>query len=119
MSRHFFRAVGDFVFVRLPRYLRVFSIFLIFVSPVLATLYLAPTLDHFNKAMYHIPSFALFAVSAIIFYRLRKYLDYVRMTEDPSGELHWQEKLPRHASILGGIAIVLLMIGIILSPRPL
>jgi hypothetical protein len=73
MSKHFFRAVRDFVFMRLPRCLRVFAIFLIFASPVvLVTLYFAP-LDHFNKAMYHIPSFALLAVSAIIFYRLRWY----------------------------------------------
>jgi hypothetical protein len=119
MSRYFFRAVRDFVLVRLPHYLRVFAIFLIFASPVLATLYFAPTLDHFNKATYHIPSFALLALSAIIFYRLRKYLDYVRMTEDPGGELHWQEELPRHVSILTGIAIVLIFIGVILSPRPL
>jgi hypothetical protein len=52
----------DFVFVRLPHYLRVFAIFLFFASPVLATLYFGPTLDHFNKAMYHIPSFALLAL---------------------------------------------------------
>ena len=119
MSGHFFRPVRDFVLVRLPHYLRVFAIFLIFASPVLVTLYFAPTLDHFNKATYHIPSFALLALSAIIFYRLRKYLDYVRMTEDPGGELHWQEELPRHVSILIGIAIVLIFIGVILSPRPL
>jgi hypothetical protein len=42
MSKHFFRAVRDFVFVRLPHYLRAFAIFLIFASPVLATLYFAP-----------------------------------------------------------------------------
>ena len=119
MSERLFRAVRDFVLVRLPLYLRVFAIFLIFASPVLVTLYFAPTLDHFNKATYHIPSFALLALSAIIFYRLRKYLDYVRMTEDPGGELHWQEELPRHVSILIGIAIVLIFIGVILSPRPL
>ena len=74
MSKHFFRAVRDFVLVRLPLYLRVFAIFLIFASPVLATLYFAPMLDHFNKAIYHILSSALFALSAIIFYRLTKYL---------------------------------------------
>jgi hypothetical protein len=109
----------DFVFVRLPHYLRAVANFLIFASPALATLYFAPTLDHFNKAMYHIPSFALLALSAIIIYRLRKYLDYNRMSRDPWGELHWQEELPRHASILSGIAIVLIFIGVILSPRPL
>jgi hypothetical protein len=42
MSQHVFRAVRDFVFVRLPHYLRAFAIFLIFASPVLATLYFAP-----------------------------------------------------------------------------
>jgi hypothetical protein len=119
MSERLFRAVRDFVLVRLPHYLRVFAITLIFASPVLAALYFAPTLDHFSKAMYHIPSFALWALSAIIFYRLRKYLDYDRISRDPRGELHWQEELPRHVSILTGIAIVLIFIGGILSPRPL
>jgi hypothetical protein len=89
MSKNFFRAVRDFVLVRLPHCLLAFAISLIFASPVLATLYFAPTLDHFNKAMYLIPSFALLALAAIIFYRLRKYLDYDRMTGDPGGELHW------------------------------
>jgi hypothetical protein len=93
MSERLFRAVRDFVLVRLPHYLRVFAITLIFASPVLAALYFAPTLDHFSKAMYHIPSFALWALSAIIFYRLRKYLDYDRISRDASGELHWQEEL--------------------------
>jgi hypothetical protein len=36
-------------------YLRVFAIFLIFASPILATLYFYPTLDRFNKVTYHIP----------------------------------------------------------------
>jgi hypothetical protein len=85
MSKHFFRAARDFVFVRLPHYLRAVAIFLIFASPVLATLYLAPMLDHFNKAIYHILSSALFALSAIIFYRLTKYLDYGRISRDPPG----------------------------------
>ena len=119
MSKHFFRAVRDFVFVRLPRYLRAFAIFLIFASPVLAALYFAPTLVHFNKVTYCVPSFALFALSAIIFYGLRKYLDYDRMTREASGGLHWQEELPRHARILIGIAIVLLCIGMIIFPQPL
>jgi hypothetical protein len=119
MSKHFFRAVRDFVFVRLPHYLRAFGIFLIFASQVLATLYFAPTLYHFNEAMYDIPSYALLALSAIIFYGLRKYLDYDRISRDPWSELHWQQELPRHVSILTGIAIVLLFIGGILFPRPL
>ena len=106
----------DFVFVRLPHYLRVFAIFLFFASPVLATLYFGPTLDHFNKAMYHIPSFALLALSATIFYRLRWY---VYFDQDP-----WRAdpdllELPRHLRILFGIAIVLLFIGGIFLPRPL
>jgi hypothetical protein len=73
----------DFALVHLPLYLRVFAIFLIFASPVLATLYFYPTLDHFNKVTYCVPSFALFALSAIIFYGLRKYLDYDRISRDP------------------------------------
>ena len=94
MSKHFFRAVRDFVFVRLPHYLRAVAIFLIFASPVLATLYFHPMLVHFNKVTYCVPSFALFALSAIIFYGLRKYLDYDRISRDAWGELHWQEELP-------------------------
>jgi hypothetical protein len=119
MSKHFFRAARDFGFVRLPHYRRAVAIFLIFASPVLATLYFAPMLDHFNKAIYYILSSALFALSSIIFYRLTKYLDYDRISRDPRGELRWQEELPRHVSILIGIAIVLIFIGGILSPRPL
>jgi hypothetical protein len=119
MSRHFFRAMRDFGFVRLPHYLRVFAIFLIFVSPVLVTVYFYAALEHFNDVTYAVPSFALLALSAIIFYGLGKYLDYDRMTRDPWGELYWQEELPRHASILAGIATVLLIIGIILFPGPL
>jgi len=67
MSRQFFRAMGDFAFVNLPLDLRAFAIFLIFASPVLSTLYFSPMLDHFNKVRYHVPSFALLALSAIIF----------------------------------------------------
>ena len=116
MSKHFFRAARDFVFVRLPHYLRAVAIFLIFASPVLATLYFAPTLYSFNKAMYHIPSFALLALSATIFYRLRWYAYF---DQDP-----WRAdpdllELPRHLRILFGIAIVLLFIGLIFFPRPL
>jgi hypothetical protein len=73
MSKRFFRAMRDFAFVHLLPYLRAFAIFLIFASPVLATLYFFPTLDHFNKVKYHVPSFALLALSALIFYRLRMY----------------------------------------------
>jgi hypothetical protein len=70
----FFRAMRDFAIVHLPLYPRVFAIFLIFASPALSTIYFYPTLDHFNKAMYHVPSFALLALAAIIFYRLRWYI---------------------------------------------
>jgi hypothetical protein len=59
MSERLFRAVRDFVSVRLPLYLRVFAIFLIFASPVVLVALYFDTLDHFNKAMHHIPSFAL------------------------------------------------------------
>ena len=76
MSERLFRAARDFVLVRLPLNLRVFAMFLIFASPaVLVALYF-DTLDHFNNAMYHIPSFALLALSAIIFYRFRWYAYY-------------------------------------------
>jgi hypothetical protein len=113
MSERLFRAVRDFVLVRLPLYLRVFAIFLIFV--VLVALYF-DTLDHFNKAMYHIPSFALLALSAIIFYRLRWYAYY---DQDPWAADRDLLELPRHLRILLGIAIVLLFIGGIFLPRPL
>ena len=109
----------DFAFVQLPRYLRVFAIFLIFASPVLASLYFNPTLVHFNKVTYCVPSFALFALSAIIFYGLRYYLDYDRFSREPWGEISFQENLPRHVSILLGIAIELFVIGGIIFPTPL
>jgi hypothetical protein len=116
MSKHFFRAVRDFVFVRLPLYLRVFATFLIFASPVVLVALYFDTLDHFNNAMYHIPSFALLALSAIIFYRLRwyAYYDQAPWAADPD-----LLELPRHLRILFGIAIVLLFIGGIFLPRPL
>jgi hypothetical protein len=116
MSERLFRAVRDFVLVRLPLYLRVFAIFLIFASPVVLVALYVDTLDHFNKAMYHIPSFALLALSAIIFYRLRWYAYY---DQDPWAADRDLLELPRHLRILLGIAIVLLFIGGIFLPRPL
>ena len=115
MGERLFRAVRDFVSVRLSFYLRVLTIFLIFASPALVALYF-DTLDHFNKAMYHIPSFALLAVSATIFYRLRWYVYY---GQDPWAADPDLLELPRHLRILFGIAIVLLFIGGIFFPRPL
>ena len=104
----------DFVLVRLPDYLRVFAIFLIFASPVvLVALYFAP-LNHFNKAMYHIPSFALLALSATIFYRLRWY---VYFGPDPWNADRDLLEVPRHLRILFGIAIELLFIGGIFLPK--
>src|SRR6516164_6549999 len=114
MSERLFRAARDFVLVRLPLNLRVFAMFLIFASPaVLVALYF-DTLDHFNKAKYHIPSFALLALSATIFYRLRwyAYYDQVPWAADPD-----LLELPRHLGILFGIAIVLLFIGGIFLPK--
>jgi hypothetical protein len=73
-------------------------------------------LDHFNKAMYHIPSFALLALSAIIFYRLRWYAYY---DQDPWAADRDLLELSRHLRILFGIAIVLLFIGGIFLPGPL
>ena len=113
MSERLFRAVRDFVLVRLPLYLRVFAIFLIFASPVLVALYF-DTLDHFNTAMYHIPSFALLAASAIIFYRLRWYMYY---GQDPWNADRDLLEVPRHLRILFGIAIELLFIGGIFLPK--
>jgi hypothetical protein len=116
MSERLFRAVRDFVLVRLPRYLRVFAIFLTFASPVvLVALYFDP-LDRFNKAMYHIPSFALLALSAATFYRLRWY---VYFGQDPWNADRDLLELPQHLRILFGIAILLLFIGGIFLPRPL
>jgi len=109
MSKHFPRAERDFVLVRLPRYLRAFAIFLLFASPVLATAYFFPTLDHFNKAMYHIPSFALLGLSAIIFYRLRWYFLLAQHQEIEGGA--YLLELPWHVSILVGVAIELLFFG--------
>jgi hypothetical protein len=115
MSERLFRAVRDFGLARLPLYLRVVAIFVIFASPVLVALYFAQ-LDHFNKAMYHIPSFALLALSAIIFYRLRRYVYY---GQDPWNADPGLLELPRHLRILFGIALVLLFIGGIFLPSPL
>ena len=106
----------DFVFVRLPHYLRAFAIFLIFASPVVLVALYFDTLDHFNKAMYHIPSFALLALSATIFYRLRWYLYF---DKDPWRADRDLLELPRHLRIPFGIAIVLLFIGGVFFPRPL
>jgi hypothetical protein len=114
MGERLFRAVRNFVSVRLPLYLRVFAIFLIFaLPPVLVALYVAQ-LDHFNKAMYHIPSFALLALSATIFYRLRWYLYF---GPDPWNADRDLLEVPRHLRILFGIAIELLFIGGIFLPK--
>jgi hypothetical protein len=115
MGERLFRAVRDFVWVHLTLYLRVFAIFLIFALPVLVALYF-DTLDHFNKATYHIPSFALLALSAIIFCRLRWYAYY---DQDPWAADPDLLELPRHLRILLGIASVLLFIGGIFLPSPL
>ena len=118
MSERLFRTARDFVLafvvVRLPLYLRVFAIFLMFALPVLLVALYVDALDRFNKAIYHIPSFALLALSATIFYRLRWY---VYFDQDP-----WRAdpdllELPRHLGILFGIAIVLLFIGGIFLPK--
>ena len=113
MSERLFSAVRDFVLVVLPLYLGVFTIVLIFALPVLVALYFAQ-LGHFNKAMYHIPSFALLALSAIIFYRLRWYMYY---GQDPWNADRDLLEVPRHLRILFGIAIELLFIGGIFLPK--
>ena len=116
MGERLFRAVRDFVLVRLPLYLRVFAIFLMFALPVLLVALYVDTLDHFNNAMFHIPSFALLSLSAIIFYRLRWYAYY---DQDPWAADPDLLELPRHLRILLGIAVVLLFIGGIFLPSPL
>ena len=78
----------DFTFVYLPLYLRAFAIFLIFASPVLAALHFHDTLCYFDKVVYHVPSFGLFALSVIWIiygYGLEKYIDYEQTLSDPSG----------------------------------
>jgi len=102
------------VLVRLPLYFRVFAIFLMFALPVLLVALYVDTLDRFNRAMYHIPSFALLALSAIIFYRLRWYAYY---EQDPWNADPDLLELPRHLRILFGIAIVLAFIGVIFLPK--
>jgi hypothetical protein len=74
------------------------------------------TLDHFNNAMYHIPSFALLSLSAIMFYRFRWYAYH---DQDPWAADRDLLEVPRHLRILFGIAIMLLFIGGIFLPRPL
>jgi hypothetical protein len=66
--------------------------------------------------MYPIPAFALVALSAIIFYRLRWRAYY---GQDPWAADPDLLELPRHLRILFGIAIVLLFIGGIFLPSPL
>src|SRR6516164_4847441 len=118
MRERLFRAVRDFVLVlvvvRLPLYFRVFAIFLMFALPVLLVALYVDTLDRFNRAMYHIPSFALLALSAIIFYRLRWYMYY---GQDPWNADRDLLEVPRHLRILFGIAIELLFIGGIFLPK--
>jgi hypothetical protein len=111
-----FRALRNFAFAHWPRCLHAFAVFLIFASPVLATLHFYPTLDHFNKVTNYVPSFALIALSAIIFYKLSWYFFYY--DQEPWGGPDLLE-LPRHVGVLVGIAIVLLIVGVILSPKPL
>jgi hypothetical protein len=118
MSKHFFRAMRDFV-VHLPLYLRAFAIFLIFASPVLATLYFYRTLDHFNKVTYHVPSFALLTLSAIIFYGLRKYFDYDLLSREPGADYITKRNYPAMLASVSESQSCCFFIGIIFFPRPL
>jgi len=70
---------------------------------------------HSNSQIF-CPPFAILGFSAVIFYGLRRYLDYDKISREPWGELYWQDlrEVPRHASILFGIAIVLLFVGVTL-----
>src|SRR5262245_43130293 len=37
------------------------------------------------------PPFAILGFSAVIFYGLRRYLDYDKISREPWGELYWQD----------------------------
>ena len=103
----------DFTFVYLPLYLRAFAIFLIFASPVLAALHFHDTLCYFDKVVYHVPSFGLFALSAIWIiygYGLEKYLDYEQTLSDLSGARHHRD-VDRYAIIIIGTQIVLFFVS--------
>jgi len=93
----------DFTFVYLPLYLRAFAIFLIFASPVLAALHFHDALCYFDKVVYHVPSFGLFALSVIWIsygYGLEKYIDYEQTLSDPWGARH-TSILRRHLAAIG------------------
>jgi len=91
------RAMRDFVFVYLPLYLRGFAIFLIFASPVLAALHFHDALCYFDKVVYYVPSFGLFALSVIWIvygYGLEKYIDYEQNLKRPLGRATLPRRRP-------------------------
>ena len=103
----------DFVFVYLPLYLRGFAIFLIFASPVLAALHFHDALCYFDKVVYYVPSFGLFALSVIWIiygYGLEKYIDYEQNLKRPLGRATLP-RVDRYAIIIIGTQIVLFFVS--------
>src|SRR5262245_45227402 len=51
----------------------------------------------FQFANFLPPPFAILGFSAVIFYGLRRYLDYDKISREPWGELYWQDlrEVPR------------------------
>ena len=103
----------DLLVVRLPLYLRGFAIFLIFASPVWAALHFHEALCYFDKVMYHVPAFGLFALSVIWItygFGLENHIDYEQTLSDPSGGRHYRN-IDRYFIIIFGTMIVLFFVG--------
>jgi len=62
-----------------------------------------------------IPSLILFAIAGLIFYRFRYYMVWDRELR----EFVLPKDMPRHVWIWVGVAIALILGGVIISPRPL
>jgi len=60
-------------------------------------------------------SLALFAMAGIIFYWFRYYMVW----DWGKSEFNWPKEVPRRVKIWIGIAIGLIIAGVIISPRPL
>jgi hypothetical protein len=100
------------------KYLRGLAILLfIWWSPVLVAAYFVSTLEHFNKAMCYVPSFAFLALGVIMVrYGFAKYVDDydptlgLTFTADPN-DLYYFAKV--------GIMLALFSVGVLFSPHPL
>jgi len=72
--------------------------------------------------MYNVPSIAALSLSALIFYKMRRYLiDFDRLARNPAGELYGPDLtlFPARVNIPIAVAFVLFCIGIMLFPHPL